>query len=110
VFGETQTQQKTGRRLLIPIHRDLQAALDNDFGSSLTLTACKKATASCLQFDAIFERIKKAGFTYGSAPWSLDDGELNDWNGGHGVPAARLDSACATSVRVTSPAAKRSRV
>jgi hypothetical protein len=27
----------------------------------------------------------KAGFSYGSAPWSLDDGELNDWNGGRGV-------------------------
>ncbi len=26
-------------------------------------------------FDAIFERIKKVGFSYGSAPWSLDDCE-----------------------------------
>jgi catechol 2,3-dioxygenase-like lactoylglutathione lyase family enzyme len=25
------------------------------------------------------------GLAYGSAPWSLDDGELNDWNGGRGV-------------------------
>jgi hypothetical protein len=23
--------------------------------------------------------------SYGSAPWSLDDGKLNDWNGGRGV-------------------------
>jgi hypothetical protein len=37
------------------------------------------------EFDAVFERIKKAGLSYGSAPWSLDDGELNDWNGGRGV-------------------------
>jgi catechol 2,3-dioxygenase-like lactoylglutathione lyase family enzyme len=37
------------------------------------------------EFDAIFGRIKKAKLTYGSAPWSLDDGKLNDWNGGHGV-------------------------
>jgi catechol 2,3-dioxygenase-like lactoylglutathione lyase family enzyme len=37
------------------------------------------------EFDAIFERIKKAGLSYGSAPWSLDDGKLNDWNGGRGV-------------------------
>jgi hypothetical protein len=22
---------------------------------------------------------------YGSAPWSLDDGQLNDWNSGRGV-------------------------
>ena len=37
------------------------------------------------EFDSIFERIKQAGLTYGSAPWSLDDGKLNDWNGGRGV-------------------------
>src|SRR5262249_58612194 len=36
------------------------------------------------EFDAIFGRIKQAGLTYGSAPWSLDDGKLNDWNGGRG--------------------------
>jgi catechol 2,3-dioxygenase-like lactoylglutathione lyase family enzyme len=37
------------------------------------------------EFDDIFERISKAGLAYGSAPWSLDDGKLNDWNGGRGV-------------------------
>ncbi len=37
------------------------------------------------EFDAIFARVKKAGLRFGSAPWSLDDGELNDWNGGRGV-------------------------
>ena len=37
------------------------------------------------EFDAIFNRIKKAGLSHGSAPWSLDDGKLNDWNGGRGV-------------------------
>ena len=37
------------------------------------------------ELDAIFERIKKAGLSYSSAPWSLDDGELNDRNGGRGV-------------------------
>src|SRR5262245_34433238 len=36
------------------------------------------------EFDSIFERIKQAGLAYGSAPWSLDDGKLNDWNGGRG--------------------------
>ena len=30
-------------------------------------------------------RVKDANLTYGSAPWSLDDGKLNDWNGGRGV-------------------------
>ena len=37
------------------------------------------------EFDSIFGRIKDAGITYGSTPWSLDDGKLNDWNGGRGV-------------------------
>lgn len=37
------------------------------------------------EFDATFGRIKKAGLTYGSAPWSFDDRKLNDWNGGRGV-------------------------
>ncbi len=37
------------------------------------------------EFDAIFGRVKKEGIAYGSAPWSIDDGKLNDWNGGRGV-------------------------
>ena len=37
------------------------------------------------EFDSIFERIKQVGLAYGSAPWSLNDGKLNDWNGGRGV-------------------------
>ena len=37
------------------------------------------------EFDAIFGRIREAKLTYGSAPWSLDDGKLNHWNGGRGV-------------------------
>ena len=37
------------------------------------------------EFDAIFGRVKRAGLSYGSAPWSLDDGKLNDWGGGRGL-------------------------
>ena len=37
------------------------------------------------EFDAIFQRVRKAKLAYGSAPWSLDDGKLNDWGGGRGV-------------------------
>ena len=37
------------------------------------------------EFDAILGRVKKARIVFGSAPWSLDDGKLNDWNGGRGV-------------------------
>jgi catechol 2,3-dioxygenase-like lactoylglutathione lyase family enzyme len=37
------------------------------------------------EFDAIFGRVKRAGLAYGSTPWSMQDGKLNDWNGGRGV-------------------------
>jgi len=37
------------------------------------------------EFDAIFGRIKAAKIAFGSAPWSLDDGKLNDWGGGRGL-------------------------
>jgi catechol 2,3-dioxygenase-like lactoylglutathione lyase family enzyme len=37
------------------------------------------------EFDAIFERIKQERLAYGSAPWSIDDGKLNAWNGGRGI-------------------------
>jgi catechol 2,3-dioxygenase-like lactoylglutathione lyase family enzyme len=37
------------------------------------------------EFDAIFSRIKEANIIFGSAPWSLDDGKLNDWGGGRGL-------------------------
>jgi catechol 2,3-dioxygenase-like lactoylglutathione lyase family enzyme len=37
------------------------------------------------EFDAIFSRIKEASIAFGSAPWSLDDGKLNDWGGGRGL-------------------------
>ena len=37
------------------------------------------------EFGAIFRRIKEAGLAYGSAPWSLTDGKLNDWGGGRGI-------------------------
>ena len=37
------------------------------------------------EFDAIFGRVRQAGLAYGSAPWSVEDGKLNDWGGGRGV-------------------------
>jgi catechol 2,3-dioxygenase-like lactoylglutathione lyase family enzyme len=37
------------------------------------------------EFDAIFRRVRDAGLVYGSAPWTADDGKLNDWGGGRGV-------------------------
>jgi catechol 2,3-dioxygenase-like lactoylglutathione lyase family enzyme len=37
------------------------------------------------EFDTIFARVKEARLAYGSAPWSIEDGKLNDWGGGRGV-------------------------
>jgi catechol 2,3-dioxygenase-like lactoylglutathione lyase family enzyme len=37
------------------------------------------------EFDAIVGRVKKAKIAFGSAPWSLEDGKLNDWGGGRGI-------------------------
>jgi catechol 2,3-dioxygenase-like lactoylglutathione lyase family enzyme len=36
------------------------------------------------EFDAVLGRVQAAGLPIGSAPWSLADGKLNDWNGGRG--------------------------
>jgi catechol 2,3-dioxygenase-like lactoylglutathione lyase family enzyme len=36
------------------------------------------------EFDAVLQRVQAAGLRFGSAPWSLEDGKLNDWNGGRG--------------------------
>ena len=40
--------------------------------------------ASDAEFDAILQRVKDAGLAFGSGPRSLEDGKLNDWNGGRG--------------------------
>jgi catechol 2,3-dioxygenase-like lactoylglutathione lyase family enzyme len=37
------------------------------------------------EFDSILRRIKKDKIVFGSAPWCLEDGALNDWGGGRGV-------------------------
>ena len=37
------------------------------------------------EFDSILGRVKGERLPFGSAPWSSEDGKLNDWNGGRGV-------------------------
>jgi catechol 2,3-dioxygenase-like lactoylglutathione lyase family enzyme len=37
------------------------------------------------EFDSVLSRVKSKGLAFGSAPWRLDDRQLNDWNGGRGV-------------------------
>ncbi len=37
------------------------------------------------EFDAILDRVRDKGLTFGSAPWSRADRALNHWGGGRGV-------------------------
>jgi catechol 2,3-dioxygenase-like lactoylglutathione lyase family enzyme len=37
------------------------------------------------EFDAIFRRVQEVGIPFGSGPTTLEDGKLNNWNGGRGV-------------------------
>lgn len=37
------------------------------------------------EFSGIFGRIKSEGLVYGSTPWSADDGQLDERDGGRGV-------------------------
>jgi catechol 2,3-dioxygenase-like lactoylglutathione lyase family enzyme len=46
------------------------------------------------EFDAILQRVQAAGLAFGSAPRTLDDAKLNDWNGGRGVYFKDLDGHC----------------
>jgi catechol 2,3-dioxygenase-like lactoylglutathione lyase family enzyme len=41
--------------------------------------------ASDEEFDAVLERVQAEGLPYGSAPWALEDGEINHLHGGRGV-------------------------
>jgi len=43
------------------------------------------------EFDAVLQRVEAARLLFGSAPWSIDDGKLNDWNGGRGFYFKTLD-------------------
>ncbi len=56
------------------------------FDDSASFQSCHYAFhVSDAEFDAILQRVQDAGIAYGSAPWSIDDGMLNDWKGGRGV-------------------------
>ncbi|HWG80605.1 MAG TPA: hypothetical protein VN681_12565, partial [Stellaceae bacterium] len=55
------------------------------------------------EFDAILARIRAAGIAYGSAPWQLEDGQLNAWNGGRGVYFRDLNGHVLELLTATSP-------
>ncbi len=43
------------------------------------------------EFDEIFGRVRAEGIVYGSSPFSLEDGQTNNWGGGRGVYFRDLD-------------------
>jgi hypothetical protein len=49
------------------------------------------------EFDAILGRIREAKLAYGSAPWSLDDGKLNDWTAAAASIFATPTAMCSNS-------------
>jgi catechol 2,3-dioxygenase-like lactoylglutathione lyase family enzyme len=82
IFGLDFIEQQSGHFAPVRVNEALTLLFDEDTSFDSHHYAFH---VSADKFDAIFERIKKAGLSYGSAPWSLDDGKLNDWNGGRGV-------------------------
>ena len=81
-FGLDFDEQQSGHFAPVRVNETLTLLFDEDASFDSHHYAFHVSDA---EFDAIFERINKAGLAYGSAPWSLDDGKLNEWNGGRGV-------------------------
>jgi hypothetical protein len=78
IFGLDFNEQRSGRFAPVRVNETLTLLFDEDASFDGHHYAFHVNDA---EFDAIFERIKKAELSYGS----VDDGKLNDWNGGRGV-------------------------
>ena len=81
IFG-LRFRRRSGHFAPVRVSKSLTLLFDDDTAFESHHYAFHVSKA---EFDAIFRRIQKAGIVYGSAPWSLDDGKLNDWGGGRGV-------------------------
>jgi len=75
-------RERTGYFAPVKVNKSLTLLFDDDSKFESHHLAFH---VSNREFDAIFDRIKAAKIAFGSAPWSLDDGKLNDWGGGRGV-------------------------
>jgi catechol 2,3-dioxygenase-like lactoylglutathione lyase family enzyme len=73
---------RTGYFAPVRVNKALTLLFDTDKGFASHHLAFH---VSDREFNAIFRRIKKAKLAFGSAPWSLDDGKLNNWGGGRGL-------------------------
>jgi catechol 2,3-dioxygenase-like lactoylglutathione lyase family enzyme len=72
---------RTGHFAPVPVNKQLTLLFDDDSDFDSHHLAFH---VSDREFDAILRRVKKAEIVFGSAPWSLDDGKLNNWGGGRG--------------------------
>jgi catechol 2,3-dioxygenase-like lactoylglutathione lyase family enzyme len=81
IFG-LRVEEKHGHFAPVRVNETLTLLFDQDSSFESHHYAFHVGDA---EFDAIFGRVREAGLAYGSAPWSLEDGKLNDWNGGRGV-------------------------
>jgi catechol 2,3-dioxygenase-like lactoylglutathione lyase family enzyme len=81
IFG-LQADEKHGHFAPVRVNDTLTLLFDEDSSFESHHLAFHVSDA---EFDQIFQRVRDAKLAYGSAPWSIDDGKLNDWNGGHGV-------------------------
>ncbi|HYP10413.1 MAG TPA: VOC family protein [Xanthobacteraceae bacterium] len=79
IFGLKRS--RTGHFAPVRVNEELTLLFDDesDFGSHHLAFH-----VSDRDFDAILGRVKKAKIVFGSAPWSLEDGKLNNWGGGRG--------------------------
>jgi len=82
IFGLDFNEQQSGHFAPVRVNETLTLLFDEDTSFDSHHYAFHVNDA---EFDAIFARIKKAGLAYGSAHWSLQDGKINEWNGGRGV-------------------------
>jgi len=81
IFG-LQADEKHGHFAPVRVNDTLTLLFDEDSSFESHHLAFHVSDA---EFDQIFQRVRDAKLAYGSAPWSLEDGKLNDWNGGRGV-------------------------
>ena len=81
IFG-LQADEEHGHFAPVRVNDSLTLLFDEDSSFESHHLAFHVSDA---EFDQIFQRIRDARLAYGSAPWSLEDGKLNDWNGGRGI-------------------------
>src|ERR1700730_2699344 len=83
IFGLNFNEQESDHFAPVRVNETLTLFFDQDTSFDSHHYAFHVSDAA--EFDAIFERIKKADFHAAALKWSLDDGQLNDWNGGRGA-------------------------